>query len=149
NEYLVGAYELRSGVPKLPAPTTLTPDTLRAVSLENFFDLLGVRLNGPKAEGRSILINWIFPDLGEEYALNLENSALTYAHGRADDSQVSLTLTRATLDSVVLKQSTFAEAVKSGKIAVEGDEGKLIELLGLFDDFDPMFEIVARKETKR
>jgi len=49
----------------------------------------------------------------------------------------------ATLDAIVLKQTTFADAAKSGQIAVAGDPGKLIELLGLFDDFDPMFEIVA------
>jgi alkyl sulfatase BDS1-like metallo-beta-lactamase superfamily hydrolase len=42
-------------------------------------------------------------------------------------------------------QTTFAEAAASGQIAVAGDPGKLIELLGLFDDFDPMFGIVAPK----
>jgi len=34
----------------------------------------------------------------------------------------------------------------AGKIAIAGDSGKLIELLGLLDDFDPMFEIVAPKQ---
>jgi alkyl sulfatase BDS1-like metallo-beta-lactamase superfamily hydrolase len=43
----------------------------------------------------------------------------------------------------VLKQTTFTEAAMAGKIAVAGDPGKVVELLGLFDDFDPMFEIVA------
>ncbi len=146
NEYLVGALELRSGAPKLRAPSTLTADTLAALSLDNFFDLLGVRLNGPRAEGKTMLINWNFTDVGEQYALNLENSALTYTHGLAEGAQASLTLTRATLDSIVLKQTTFAAAAASGQIAVAGDPGKVIELLGLFDDFDPMFEIVAPKQ---
>jgi alkyl sulfatase BDS1-like metallo-beta-lactamase superfamily hydrolase len=145
NEYLVGAAELRNGPPKLQAPSTLTADTLHALSLDNFFDLLGVRLNGPRAEGKALLINWSFADVGEKYALNLENAALTYTHGFAEAAQASLTLTRATLDAIVLKQTTFADAAKSGQIAVAGDPGKLTELLGLFDDFDPMFEIVAPK----
>ena len=146
NEYLVGALELRSGPPKLRAPSTLTADTLAALSLDNFFDLLGVRLNGPRAEGKIMRINWDFTDVGEKYALNLENSALTYTHGLAEDAQASLTLRRATLDSIMLKQTTFAEAATSGQIAVAGDPAKLVELLGLFDDFDPMFEIVAPKQ---
>jgi len=146
NEYLVGALELRTGAPKLRAPSTLTADTLAALSLDNFFDLLGVRLNGPRAEGKSMLINWNFTDVDEQYALNLENSALTYTHGLAEGAQASLMLTRATLDSIVLKQTTFAAAAASGRIAVAGDPGKVIELLGLFDDFDPMFEIVAPKQ---
>src|SRR6266516_4389165 len=146
NEYLVGALELRSGPPKLRAPSTLTADTLAALSLDNFFDLLGVRLNGPRAEGKIMRINWDFTDVGEKYALNLENSALTYTHGLAEDAQASLALRRATLDSIMLKQTTFAEAATSGQIAVAGDPAKLVELLGLFDDFDPMFEIVAPKQ---
>lgn len=56
-----------------------------------------------------------------------------------------MTLTRATFDAIVLKQTTFAEAAAAGRVGIAGDAGKLVELLGLLDDFDPMFEIVARK----
>ena len=48
NEYLVGAYELRNGLPKTNG---------RPFSLDMFFDHLGVRLNGPKAEGVTLAIN--------------------------------------------------------------------------------------------
>jgi alkyl sulfatase BDS1-like metallo-beta-lactamase superfamily hydrolase len=98
NEYLVGAAELRSGPPKLRAPSTRTAEMLAALSLDNVFDLLGVRLNGPRAAGKTVLINWTFSDVGEQYALNLENSALTYTHGIEQDAQASLTLTRARFD---------------------------------------------------
>jgi len=104
NEYLVGAAELRSGPPKRQAPSTLTEDLLRALPLDSFFDLLGVRLNGPRAEGKTMLINWTFADIGEKYALNLENSALTFTRGVAEGAQASLTLTRATLDTIILSR---------------------------------------------
>ena len=51
NFYLTGAKELREGVVKLPAPSTVSPDSVRAMSLDLFFNYLGVRLNGPKASG--------------------------------------------------------------------------------------------------
>ena len=54
NFYLTGAKELREGVKQLPAPNTASPDTVRAMSLDLFFDYLGVRLNGPKAAGKTI-----------------------------------------------------------------------------------------------
>jgi alkyl sulfatase BDS1-like metallo-beta-lactamase superfamily hydrolase len=43
--------------------------------------VLGVRLNGPKAEGKRIVLNWNFTDTSESFVLNLENSALTYVAG--------------------------------------------------------------------
>jgi len=147
NEYLVGALELRSGVPKLPAPSTLTADALKAVSSDLFFDFLGVRLNGARAEGKRIVLNWTFTDLGETHVLNLENSALTHRMGPANaKADASLTLTRATLDAIVLKQLSFPDAVKSGQVVIAGDAAKPAELLGLLDEFNPSFAIVTPRE---
>ena len=41
NFYLAGAQELRNGVAELPTPNTASPDTLRAMDLDLFFDYLG------------------------------------------------------------------------------------------------------------
>ena len=49
NFYLTGAKELRDGVAQLPTPNTASPDTVRAMTLDLFFDYLGVRLNSEKA----------------------------------------------------------------------------------------------------
>jgi alkyl sulfatase BDS1-like metallo-beta-lactamase superfamily hydrolase len=149
NEYLVGAQELRQGVPKLAGPATLTADALQAVSTELFFDFLGVRLNAGRAEGKHIVLNWTFSDLGETHVLNLENSALTHRIGAASTAaDASLTLTRATLDAVVLRQVSFADAVAAGRIAIAGDATKPAELLGLLDAFDPRFAIVTPREPR-
>ena len=60
-----------------PSITTQAPDVIRALTLDMFFDYLGVRLNGDKAQGKTIVLNWRFTDTGQDYVLNLENSALT------------------------------------------------------------------------
>jgi alkyl sulfatase BDS1-like metallo-beta-lactamase superfamily hydrolase len=146
--YLMGAQELRNGPPKVTGPSTLTSETLKAVSTDMFFDVLGVRLNGPKADGKRSVLNWRFTDTKQDYAVNLENATLTYLPQRqAKDADATLTLTRATLDDIVLRKTSFPDAVKSGAIQVEGDAGKLFELLGLLDTFEPNFPIVeARRE---
>ncbi len=146
NAYLLGAFELRQGLPNTAARTPVSPDVVRAMSVEQIFDLLGVRLNGEKAEGRRIVINWVFPDLPKPYVLNLENCALTYlADRRKEGADVTVTLDRATLDRLILRELPLADAIQSGAVRVEGDANKVGELLGLLDDFSLMFEVVEPK----
>ncbi|MBN8959792.1 MAG: MBL fold metallo-hydrolase [Rhizobiales bacterium] len=143
NSYLFAAHELRNGVPQLTARGGVAPDALAALPLDTFFDLLAVRLNGPKAIGKTAVLNWIFTDTGEIFVLNLENCTLTHRFGqRADHADATLTLTRATLNAIMLTQTTFPEAVGAKKITIEGNPAKLLELLGLFDSFTPSFAIV-------
>jgi alkyl sulfatase BDS1-like metallo-beta-lactamase superfamily hydrolase len=57
NFYLSAAWNLRDGVIDLGARKTFSPDVMRATPLEMFFDLLAVRLNGPKAADTKIVVN--------------------------------------------------------------------------------------------
>lgn len=147
NAYLTGAMELRSGGKSVPPPLrTASPDTIRALSIENIFDFMGVRLNAPKAEGLHIVLNWHFTEAGkagQRYVLNLENSALSWQAGRdAADAQATLTLNRATLDRILAQQLAPKEALQTGLIKVDGDPQALGRLLSLQDSFPADFEIV-------
>lgn len=147
NAYLLGALELRNGVAE-QAPSTANADLLKGVSIDLAFDFLGVRLNAPKAEGKKITVNWTFTDLNETYVLNLENSALTHTSGKlADNADASVTLTRAALDAITLKQRTFLGSVLTGDVSVSGNPLKLRELFGLLDEFSPGFEIVEPRKV--
>ena len=121
NAYLFGAQELRQGMPKVPPRSPMPRETLAALRTEQLWDVLGVRLNGPKAEGKRIVLNWNFTDTNETFILNLENCALTYAAGaQAADADAGFTLPRGVLDEVIAKLTTFPEAVGAGKIKVVG-----------------------------
>jgi len=148
NAYLFGAQELRQGMPKAPPRSTMPRETLAALRTEQLWDVLGVRLNGPKAEGKRILLNWSFTDTNETFILNLENCALTYVAGaQAAGADAGFTLPRGVLDEVIAKLTTFPEAVAAGKIKVTGDPMRLGELMMLMDEFPRMFEIVEPKRT--
>ncbi|MBR0757425.1 MBL fold metallo-hydrolase [Bradyrhizobium jicamae] len=148
NAYLFGAQELRQGMPKAPPRSAMPRETLAALRTEQLFDVLGIRLNGPKAEGKHIVLNWNFTDTGERFILNLENSALTYVKGaQAPNAHASFTLARSTLDEVIAKLTTFPEAVGAGKITASGEPLRLGELMTLMDEFPRMFEIVEPKRT--
>jgi alkyl sulfatase BDS1-like metallo-beta-lactamase superfamily hydrolase len=143
NAYLLGALELRQGAAATVARAAVSPDVVRAMSLDLFFDYLGVRLNGEKAEGRRFAINWRFSDLDRIYALTLQHCALTCLADREHaEADATVTLERAALDRLVLRELTFAEAMARGLVAVTGDSAKVIELFDLLDDFAPVFDVI-------
>jgi len=148
NAYLFGAQELRQGMPKAPPRPPMPRETLAALRTEQLWDVLGVRLNGPKADGKHIVLNWSFTDTNESFVLTLENCALTYIAGaQAAAADAGFTLPRGTLDEVIAKQTSFPEAVASGKIKFTGNPMRLAELMALMDEFPRMFEIVEPKRT--
>ena len=145
NFYLTGAQELRHGVAREDTGTTASPDTIRAMPLGLFFDYLGVRLNGPKAAGKTIIINWNFTDTKEQYVLALENGALNNtANKQAKEADATVTLTRAAFSEAIMGGKPELEAkIAAGDIKIEGQKEKLGELLSLMDNFDPWFNIVT------
>jgi alkyl sulfatase BDS1-like metallo-beta-lactamase superfamily hydrolase len=148
NAYLFGAQELRQGMPQAPPRPPMPRETLAALRTEQLWDVLGVRLNGPKAEGKHIVLNWTFTDTGETFILRLENCALTFTAGaQSATADASFTLARGTLDEVIAKQTSFPEAVAAGKIKFSGNPMRLGELMALMDEFPRMFEIVEPKRT--
>ena len=147
NAYLFGAQELRHGMPKVPPRSPMPRETLAALRTEQLWDVLGVRLNGPKAEGKRIVLSWTFTDTGEKFVLTLENCALTYVAGTCDTADAGFTLQRSTLDAVIAKQTTFLEQAMAGKIATTGNVTKLAELMALMDEFPRMFEIVEPRRA--
>jgi len=148
NAYLFGAQELRQGMPKAPPRPPMPRETLAALRTGQLWDVLGVRLNGPKAEGKHIVLNWSFTDTKEKFVLTLENCALTYLEGAQDaKADASFTLSRSILDEAIAKQTSFPEAIASGKIKFTGDAMRLAELMGLMDEFPRMFEIVEPRRV--
>lgn len=144
NFYLTGAKELRDGVVVLPAPSAASPDSVRAMTLEAFLDYLGIRLNGPDAAGKHLVINVALTDTGESFVLVLVHGSLSHSIGRQDpDAGATLTMTRPVLTEVILGMTAFDDAISAGDVTVEGDPAAAHELLGLFDTFEFWFNIVT------
>lgn len=144
NFYLTGAQELRNGVQKLPTPNTASPDTVRAMTPEMFFDFLAVHIDGEKAGNAKAVINVDLGEDGGKYKLELENGVLNHsANQQADKADATLTLNRDTLNKIILKDETLKQAEDKGEVKVTGDAGKVDELLGYMDKFEFWFNIVT------
>lgn len=144
NFYLTGAQELRDGVQKLPTPNTASPDTVRAMSPEMFFDYLGVHINGEKAADAKAVFNVDLGSDGGKYKLELENGVLNHtANAQAKDADATIVLNRDTLNKIILKEVTLKQAEEKGDVKVTGDGAKHNDMLGYMDKFEFWFNIVT------
>ncbi|WP_082433813.1 alkyl sulfatase dimerization domain-containing protein [Paraburkholderia caribensis] len=144
NFYLTGAMELRDGIKKVPAPAPASPDTIRAMPLEMFLDYQGIRLNGDRAAGKTVLLNLTLTDTKENYIVGVENSAIHYSKGKtASNADASITMTRADLNNVMLGSTSMQKLVMSGGAKVDGNSQKLGEFISWLDNFDFYFNIVT------
>ena len=143
NLYLTGAQELRHGTLDLKLPSSASEDSVKGMSLDLFFNYLGVRLNGEKAGDENIALNWVFTDTDEQVLLRLSSGALNHVIGRIDDhADATITLTRGALNRFILGQSTLDDEAAGGEISVSPDIAPLDTLLGLLDSFDLWFNII-------
>ena len=129
---------------KLPAPNTASPDTVRSMSYDLFFDYLGMRLNGPKAAGKKITLNLVFPDTKDKYVLALKNGALSHTpNAQIKEADATVTISRAILNNIVLGVTTLKNEINSGKVTIQGNTESLNELVSMLDKFDFWFNIVT------
>lgn len=145
NLYLVGARELRQGPPRRPGSRrAASADVAQALSVEQVWDALGARLDGPRAWDCDLAIAWHFTDIDERWTVTVRNGALSATAGKlASEAHATVTLTRAAFDAVMLAEGDVGELFASGAIAISGDATKLGELFALLDDGDPSFAIVT------
>ena len=114
---------------KLPVPNTASPDTIRAMPVEMFFDFLGVRLNGDRAAGLTLAFNLELTDTNEKYVLGVENAAIHYSKDRSlPDADASIVMTRDALNDVMLGTATMEKQIVAGKAKLTGDPKKLADL---------------------
>ena len=143
NAYLMGAQELRQGPPPPSNTMVRGRGLLAAMTVEQVFDTIAVRLKSDEVGGLSAVVNWTFPDIDEKWTMELSNRTLCSTRGRHDPrADVSLTLTRTTLIAVVTQQSNITDEMSNGNITIDGDADALVHVLGHLDAFQTNFSIV-------
>ena len=136
NFFLQGAAELRGHMAKTRLDTT-NPDLAMALTVDQVFDSLAIRVNGPKAWDKSASIDWHFTDLHKQVRLELSNGALIQTAPRdGEPAQLMLTLTKPALLKMLATQ-------RLDGIAADGDQQALTTLIGLLDTPDKEFPIVT------
>ncbi|MDR7170178.1 alkyl sulfatase BDS1-like metallo-beta-lactamase superfamily hydrolase [Nocardia kruczakiae] len=144
NFFLMGAYELRNGSVGTPTATD-APDIAAALTVEQLFDAIALRIDGPKAWSADITIDWTISDLDVVHRTQLRHGVLVHYDVSADmpAPDVTFTLSDADLHAALLGAKDMQQLVADGAVTVDGDVSKLIELVGYLDAPDPDFAIVT------
>jgi len=147
NAYLTGAQELRHGTPQLPASPARARGILVAMTVEQIFDTISVRLKSEEVGGLSLKLNWTFPDMAgtadEKWVLALSHRTLYGVQGRHDTEAVaSISINRSLLIDILTQQTTFVDQITAGNITLDGDGAALLNIFGNIDTNAPGFAIV-------
>ncbi|MFD7876313.1 alkyl/aryl-sulfatase [Streptomyces sp. NPDC059766] len=144
NFFLMGAYELRNGPVGTPT-VTASPDMLAALTLDQLFDSLAIRVDGPRSWDADITVRWNFT-AGKPVTMRLRNGVLVHGTGTAlsvAEADVEISLAEADLRAVLLGTVSPADLVGRPGVEIIGEAGKLTELLGHLDCPDPDFAIIT------
>ncbi|HEY1175137.1 MAG TPA: alkyl sulfatase dimerization domain-containing protein [Phytomonospora sp.] len=134
NYFLSGARELREGHTR--PDLDLGAGMAAALTVEQLFDTVAIRLDGPRAAGEDFAVDWHFTDLGENVRTALSNGALIQTKNPKGDAELTVTLTKQVLLGLLAGR-------KPDGVEYAGDTALLPKLIGLLDAPDPGFAIVT------
>jgi alkyl sulfatase BDS1-like metallo-beta-lactamase superfamily hydrolase len=117
------------------------------MTIEQVFDTLAVRLKSEAVAGVKLFVNWTFPDLAgtpdEKWVLALSNRTLHSVRGRHQEgADASIRLDRSLLLRIIVQETSFADEIGAGTIALDGDAAALLTVFGNLDVFMGGFPIV-------
>lgn len=143
NAYLQGAQELRQGPPPPDDAAARGRGILVAMTVEQIFDTLAVRLRSESVGDARAVINWTFTDVGEDWVLGISHRTLFATRGRHDaEASLKVTTSRVALVELILQQSALGDLLEAGRVALEGDPSALFTVFGSIEMADADFAIV-------
>ncbi len=132
NMYLTGAAEARV-TPSGSSMSTLSADVVSAISVEQVFDMLAVRVDPQLAEGKSVTIAFEFPDLKETRIVSIRNSVLVHEPGAGQTADATLTLPKPAFLGMIFGGQKPADLVLKGVLSIKGNPAAAASLLGVLD----------------
>jgi alkyl sulfatase BDS1-like metallo-beta-lactamase superfamily hydrolase len=144
NVYLTAAYELRHGAPEKGIDLSKAYELLKRTPPSRFFDSMAVRLDGPAAADKSMMLNVVFTDIGESYVLSLKNAVLHHKASPPDPAaDVTLNITHDLLVRMLTGRAGLKETLFSDQLDVSGSRTDLLAFLMLLDRPEGDFNIVT------
>ena len=115
----MGARELREGVSE--SGNTPSREMVALLSAEQLFDVLAIRIDGPRAGELRLSFNWVFTDTEERHVLTLSNGVLIHSADRHDpQADATVVVERAALNELFAGITPVAELLGSGTPARRG-----------------------------
>jgi alkyl sulfatase BDS1-like metallo-beta-lactamase superfamily hydrolase len=117
---------------------------IKHAPLARFFDAMAARLNAPKSEGKEMIVNLIFTDIGATHVLELKNSVLRhYERDPRPDANVTMKITHDLYLRMLTGKAGIKDTLFSDDLTIEGSKLDLVAFFHLFDKPEGTFNIVT------
>jgi alkyl sulfatase BDS1-like metallo-beta-lactamase superfamily hydrolase len=131
--FLAAATELREGV--FGTPVSISQDMMAALSPEQVFDAIAVRVDGPRAWDVRLSVGVVLADTDASHRLDLRNGVLVHRPAPIDGADLVIRTTRAALPGLLAGSLEGA--------TLDGDRSVIERLMGVLEAPDPDFAIVT------
>lgn len=143
NFYLTGAAELRTGKPgEIGQSLSSQAAILQALPTRDLLSWVGIRVNGPRADGIEVRLEINFPELGEHWSVGIHNATIHYWPEADPDAQLRLTISRPDFEQILIGLKTVEQVASEQGMSMEGDTAALTTFVNLLDTFSIDFLIV-------
>ena len=144
NVYLKGAHELEKGVKRLASfGAGRNKDLAAALSLEDWFNIIAVRLNPERSRGVCLAIRFCVGGRLARVVVNRQTETVrTGDAAKIGDVDATVQLT---LDQLELLSNNMLDlnSAVAGGVQIKGGRDVVLEWVGLHDRFDLWFNIVT------
>jgi linear primary-alkylsulfatase len=135
--YISSARELErslNSMVTLAATSSLAAhDILKQLPIAKLLEGMTVRLDPVNTADVHLTVGFSFTDTGRGYALEVRRGIAQLHESLPAQVDVTLNLTVDDLHRIVLRQTTFADALKAGQIKADGRTAELARFFGFFD----------------
>lgn len=143
NVFLSSAQELRNGAPAVAAPRGTSPSLARAMTTTQWWDAVATRVDSGLADGTDFTINFSSPDTQQNFVVEMSGGTLSNIEGYlSDDADVTITMNRSDLETVIMGQETLGSQLQAGVGTVTGNQAVLLQLASVLVTFESSFEVM-------
>ncbi|HCL74146.1 MAG TPA: hypothetical protein DIC58_15040, partial [Gammaproteobacteria bacterium] len=126
-----------------------SPSLARAMTTSQWWDAVATRVDSERADGEQFVINFVTPDTGQEFVVELSGGTLTNIEGyQSNAADATIIMNRTDLHPVIMGQTTLAEQLQAGVGSVLGDSRVLLRLAAVLITFNAGFEVMPGTVTQ-
>jgi alkyl sulfatase BDS1-like metallo-beta-lactamase superfamily hydrolase len=133
--YLSSALELEGTIKPAKVVQQLRKSAFKPqhMTTAQLFNNMRFYIDAESIEDTHLKIGFNFSDTEEQFTLEIRNSILDVHSALDSNADATLTMKRETLDSILTKELSYAEAISEGNITLDGSKLALLSYAKAFD----------------
>ncbi|MBB2496755.1 alkyl/aryl-sulfatase [Aquipseudomonas ullengensis] len=122
----------------------LSPDMLKNLPVKVFLQNWVTRIDPEKSADVNLTLGFVFPDIGEEWALEVRRGVVQLHQGIPAGTSLKLTFDKIYLDTVISGENSLLKGALLGDVKVDGSLLDIKTFLGCFDFEDAPIALTVR-----